>query len=95
MARKPTGQRSYEFACGLIDEFRRQRPADDIALKEGKETLFWLRLLKYASPDRAAFVDPLYRECDEIVAIVVVSLRTKKERLRKERAARKHARTRA
>lgn len=49
-----------------------------VALKEGRETLFWLRLLKYASPDRAARVDVLMNQCDEIVRIVVASLKTAK-----------------
>jgi four helix bundle protein len=49
-----------------------------IALKEGKESLFWLRLLKHASPHRDVRVDVLKRQCDEIVSILVVSLRTAK-----------------
>jgi four helix bundle protein len=49
-----------------------------IALKEGKESQFWLRLLKHASPDRGVHVDVLRRECHEIVSILVTSLRTAK-----------------
>jgi four helix bundle protein len=126
VTQKPTSERSFEFACHLIDEFRRRRPADDaerkirwqlldagtslgantseshgaqtdgdwitkwhISLKEGKESLFWLRLLKHASPQRTVFLNKLYAECDEIVAILVVSLRTKKENLRKKRMLKK------
>jgi four helix bundle protein len=87
MEHKKTSERGFEFACALIDEFRRRKPTDDaerqiwwqlldsgpsiganasesggaesgrdfahkfhISLKEGRETLFWLRLLRYASP---------------------------------------------
>jgi four helix bundle protein len=49
-----------------------------IALKEGKETVFWLRLLKHTRPDLGVRVDVLQRECDEIVSILVASLRTAK-----------------
>ena len=49
-----------------------------ISLKEGRETLYWLRILRHASPDRAKRIDVLYRECDEIVAILVASLKTSK-----------------
>ena len=114
---KRTSERAFEFACGLIDEYRRRRPADDaerkiwwqlldagtsiganasessgahsgrdfvakfhVALKEGRETLFWLRLLKYASPDRAVRIDALSKQCDEIVAILVASLKTAKRK---------------
>jgi four helix bundle protein len=49
-----------------------------VSLKEGRETLYWLRILRYASPDRARRVDVLYRECDEMVAILVTSIKTSK-----------------
>ena len=51
-----------------------------IALKEGKESLYWLRLLKHASPNRGDRVERLRQECDEIVSIIVSSLRTAKAR---------------
>ena len=75
-----------------------QSPADfitkfQIALKEGKETLFWLRLLKHASPDRAVRVDVLRRECDEIVSILVVSLRTAKANARADAETRRRRRS--
>ena len=60
-----------------------------IALKEGKESLFWLRLLKHASSDRSARVELLRRECDEIVAILVASLRTAKANAKRSAEARK------
>ncbi len=49
-----------------------------IALKEGRESLYWLRLLKHCSPDRAVRINTLYGECDQIVAILVTSLKTAK-----------------
>ena len=58
-----------------------------IALKEGKESFFWLRLLKHASADRGTRVDVLTRECGEIVAILVASLRTAKANAAARRAA--------
>jgi four helix bundle protein len=62
-----------------------------ISLKEGLETLYWLRLLRHVSPDRAKRLDVLQRECNEIVSILVVSLKTSK---RNEAARRKAARSR-
>jgi four helix bundle protein len=53
-----------------------------IALKEGKESLYWLRLLKHVSPDRADGIERLRHECDEIVSILVASLRTAKRNAR-------------
>ena len=49
-----------------------------ISLKEGRETLYWLRILKHASPDRGKRIDVLYRKCDEIVSILVASIKTSK-----------------
>jgi four helix bundle protein len=64
-----------------------------IALKEGKEALFWLQLLKHARPDRGAPVDALRRECDEIVSILVASLRTAKANARRAAEARRPRRS--
>jgi four helix bundle protein len=61
-----------------------------ISLKEGKESLFWLRLLKHTRPDRGLHVDVLQRECNEIVSILVASLRTAKANSRKFGDARRH-----
>jgi four helix bundle protein len=63
-----------------------------IALKEGKESLFWLRLLKHASPDRIVRIELLRRECDEIVSILVASLRTAKANAQRRAQARKRHR---
>jgi four helix bundle protein len=63
-----------------------------IALKEGKESRFWLRLLKHASPDRGLPVDALIRECDEIVSLLVTSLRTAKANAAARRAQAKQNR---
>ena len=57
-----------------------------IALKEGMESLFWLRLLKHARPDHDTAVDMLKGECDEIVSILVASLRTAKANAAEKRA---------
>jgi four helix bundle protein len=57
-----------------------------VALKEGRECLYWLRLLKYACRDRAKRIDKLYAECDEIVAILVTSIKTKKSNMETKNA---------
>jgi four helix bundle protein len=64
-----------------------------IALKEGKESLFWLRLLKHASPDRTVRIEALRRECDEIVSILVASLRTAKANKQRQAEAKKTRRS--
>jgi four helix bundle protein len=64
-----------------------------IALKEGKESIFWLRLLKHARPDRSLHVDVLRRECNDIVSILVASLRTAKANAQKSAEARRHRRS--
>jgi four helix bundle protein len=57
--------------CDFIAKFQ-------IALKEGKESLYWLRLLNHASPDRTDRIERLRHECEELVSILVASLRTAK-----------------
>jgi four helix bundle protein len=64
-----------------------------IALKEGKESFFWLRLLSHVSPDRAERIERLRRECDEIVSILVASLRTAKANAQRAAEARRHRRS--
>jgi four helix bundle protein len=49
-----------------------------ISLKEGRESLQLLRALIHACPTRKTQLQALTRTCDEIVAILVVSLRTAK-----------------
>jgi four helix bundle protein len=51
-----------------------------IALKEARESLQLLRLLKEACPNRTTQLTPLLNQCDEITAILVTSLRTAKAR---------------
>ena len=51
-----------------------------IALKEARESLQLLRLLKAACPNRSSELTVLLKECDEITAILVTSLRTAKAR---------------
>jgi four helix bundle protein len=108
-------ERTYEFGCAVIAEFKRREPADEaervlwkellraqtslatnsaeadgahsrrdfiqkfqIALKEARECLQLLELLTNASPMRATQLTRLSRECDQIIAILVASLRTAK-----------------
>ena len=52
-----------------------------IACKEARETHYWLRLLKATDLCDAASLDPLTKECDELVAILTTIV--KKVRARK------------
>jgi four helix bundle protein len=110
---KPMRDRTFEFGCAVVEEFRRQEPFDEaegilwsellktqkslaantaesqggqtrkdflskfqIALKEAREAFQLLRLLKATSPNRSRQLDMLLRQCDEIIAILVASLKT-------------------
>ena len=46
-----------------------------LALKEARETKFWLRLIRATDLAPAKLTDGLLRECDELVAIFTVSVR--------------------
>jgi len=46
-----------------------------VALKEARETKFWLRLIRATNLAPAELTDNLYRESDELVAILTVSVR--------------------
>ena len=53
-----------------------------IVLEEGDETLFWLELINEMEICDEDFVPSLMQECDEIVAIVVSSIKTAKQEKR-------------
>ena len=63
-----------------------------IALKEARESLQLLKLLKHACPDRCSRLDALLKECDGIIAILVASLRTAKTNEAKRRRDKPRAR---
>ena len=50
-----------------------------IVLEEGDETLFWLELINEMEICNENVVPLLMKECDEIVAIVVSSIKTAKQ----------------
>ena len=50
-----------------------------IVLEEGDETLFWLELINEMKICDENLVPSLMQECDEIVAIVVSSIKTAKQ----------------
>jgi four helix bundle protein len=50
----------------------------EIALKEARETDYWLRILKETEPLLAAEAGPLIGECWQITAILVASIKTAK-----------------
>jgi len=52
----------------------------EIVLKEAREAFQLLRLLAATTPSRRAELAPLQRQCDEIIAILVTSLKTAKRR---------------
>ena len=111
-------ERTFDFGCAVIGEFRRERAVDEaeqllwsellktqrslatnsaesdgaqsrrdfsqkfqIALKEARESLQLLRLLKHCCPRRTTELDTLLKQCDEIIAVLVVSLKTAKRRM--------------
>jgi four helix bundle protein len=49
-----------------------------IALKEARETRFWLRLIAASEPALASRADPLIREASEFVAMLTTSVKTAK-----------------
>jgi four helix bundle protein len=75
---------NYRSAC-------RAKSVPDIISKlstveeEGDESLYWLELLAESSLVRTKRVGPLYQEIDEIVAMIVASIKTLRERLPRER----------
>jgi four helix bundle protein len=46
-----------------------------VALKEARETKFWLRLIRATNLAPPELTESLYRESDELVAILTVSVR--------------------
>ena len=50
-----------------------------IVLEEADETLFWLELIDEMAIHRGSSVGFLMQECDEITAIMVISIKTAKE----------------
>ena len=68
---------NYEEACGA------ESRADfvhklGIALKELKETRFWLRLIRRSGLIEEDKLEPLISECEEIIAIIAKSILTAK-----------------
>lgn len=47
-----------------------------ICLKELRETRTWLKFVKKMDLANAGLVDPVLRECDELLAILATSIRT-------------------
>jgi four helix bundle protein len=51
-----------------------------ISLKEARECFQLLRMLRQTSPDRGPELTKLLEQCDEIIAILVASLKTAKRK---------------
>jgi four helix bundle protein len=51
-----------------------------ISLKEARESLQLLRLIRTCNPERIDQLTALLKQCDEVIAILVTSLRTAKAR---------------
>jgi four helix bundle protein len=79
---------NYRSAC-------RAKSVADIISKlssveeEGDESMYWLELLMESGLVRTKRVWPLYQEFDEIVAMVVASINTLRNRLRNPKAAKR------
>lgn len=70
---------NYEEACGA------ESRADfihklQIVLKELRESLFWLRIVKRAALAPEALSDPLLQEADELAGIIAKSIITAKRK---------------
>jgi four helix bundle protein len=91
LLRSGTGVGSnYRAAC------RPRSDADFIAklgtaIEEADETAFWLEVLVEAATVRERATESLYRECDELIRILVASRETARRNSRAKKAA---ARTR-
>ena len=46
-----------------------------IAMREARETKYWLELIQGAEPQMAGVVAPLYAECKELIAMTTAALR--------------------
>jgi four helix bundle protein len=54
-----------------------------VALKEGRETDYWLKLIRADQPQLATDIDPISDECNQMVAMLTASvkkLRSKRRR---------------
>jgi four helix bundle protein len=60
-----------------------------IVEEEADESAYWLEMLASSQAVKPELLSDLRREIDEIVAMVVASLRTAKRNLKAQRAARK------
>ena len=52
-----------------------------ICEEECDETQFWLEILAESNPNFREQIIPLYKECDELIAIFVSSLKTLRKKL--------------
>ena len=74
-----SGGSNYEEACGAESrpDFAHKM---SIALKELKETRFWLRLIRRTKMLDLNYTDPVLDECEQLCAIVARSIITTKQR---------------
>lgn len=52
----------------------------EIVLREADETLYWLELIRESQMLKPTRLDDIIKECSELVAIFVVTIRTTKDR---------------
>lgn len=52
-----------------------------ICEEEADETELWLELLSEFNPDFESKIKPLHKECDELIAIIVASIKTVRNRI--------------
>ena len=54
-----------------------------ICEEEADETQFWLELLQEFNPSYESRIIPLHKECDELLSIIVASIKTVRQRISK------------
>jgi len=52
----------------------------EIVLREADETSYWLELIRESGIIKASRLDALTKECDELIAIFVATIRSTKDR---------------
>ncbi len=73
--------REAEFAQSDLDFIHKF----SISLKEANETIYWLELLKDTEFIDSRLYESLYKDCDEIISILIASIKTLKKKVSDKR----------
>jgi hypothetical protein len=72
----------WHGACSITSHGQIQRPARErLALKEARESRFWLRVIAASEPRFALQTRPHVQESNELVAMLTASIKTAKSNL--------------